>query len=117
MAGIGQIPHDWPSINVSGIGPVLGGQVRTRAGRVRLGMTDRQSPDDTGPLAAARQAAVAHTAAARDVEAYLRRMPAVPGPADITEYATLVAREEAIRAERNSAVDTLGIDLPTLNPS
>ncbi|MEV0733513.1 MULTISPECIES: hypothetical protein [Polymorphospora] len=77
-------------------------------------MTQTEPPDDTGTLATARRAAAAHTAAARDVEAFLRRLPAVPEPPHITEYATLVAREEAIRAERTAATDALGLELPSL---
>lgn len=70
-----------------------------------------ESGDDRAVL---RRVAAAHTAASRDVEALLRRLPAVPDPATIAEYATLLAREEALRAERQSAAEAAGLDLPSL---
>ncbi|MER5333680.1 hypothetical protein [Micromonospora sp. NPDC002717] len=61
-----------------------------------------------------RQAAAAHTSAARDVEAFLRRLPEVPDPADVTEYATLLTREEQTRADREAAADAAGLTIGSL---
>ena len=77
-------------------------------------MTDLdQSGDDRENT---RRIAAAHTAASRDLEAFLRRLPATVGPADITEYATLLAREESVRAERRGATDALGLQVLSLEP-
>ncbi|MEV4828499.1 hypothetical protein AB0K25_09270 [Micromonospora sp. NPDC049257] len=75
-------------------------------------MTDLYPAADQRKLL--RRAATAHTAAARDVETFLRRLPEVPDPADITEYATLLTREEQTRAERQDAADAAGLQLPSL---
>ncbi|MEV4493808.1 hypothetical protein AB0K04_27325 [Micromonospora coxensis] len=75
-------------------------------------MTDPDPAADQRELL--RQAAAAHTAAARDVEAFLRRLPEVPDPADVTEYATLLSREERTQADRQSAADAAGLQLPSL---
>lgn len=61
-----------------------------------------------------REAAAAHTAAALDVESFLRRLPQVPDPADITEYANLVTREERARANREAAADAAGLTIGSL---
>nr|MDT0657521.1 hypothetical protein [Micromonospora sp. DSM 115978] len=63
---------------------------------------------------AAHRIAAAHTAASRDLEAFLRRVPAVPTAADIAEYAALLAREESIRADRAEAADTAGLATASL---
>lgn len=63
-----------------------------------------------------RQAATAHTAAARDVELFLRRLPVVPTPADITEYANLLTRERQTRADREAAADAAGLTITSLEP-
>lgn len=65
-------------------------------------------------LEAARKAAAAHTAASRDLEAFLRHLPEVPEPQHIVEYATLLAREEERRAERLEAVETYGLSVPSI---
>ncbi|MEV4482847.1 hypothetical protein [Micromonospora coxensis] len=75
-------------------------------------MTDPDPAADQRELL--RQAAAAHTAAARDVEAFLRRLPEVPDPADVTEYATLLSREERTLADRQSAAEAAGLQLPSL---
>ncbi|MGC4806357.1 hypothetical protein [Micromonospora sp. DT233] len=75
-------------------------------------MTDpRPSTDDRERL---RAAAAAHTAASRDVEAFLRRLSQVPDPADITEYATLVSREERARGDRQAAADAFGLAIGSI---
>ncbi|MGW1062093.1 hypothetical protein [Micromonospora sp. NBC_01412] len=61
-----------------------------------------------------RAAAAAHTAASQDVEAFLRRLPVVPDPADITEYATLLSREERARGERQAAADAVGLQIGSM---
>ncbi|WP_229401871.1 hypothetical protein [Micromonospora okii] len=72
-------------------------------------MTDAQpTGDDRETL---RAAAAAHTTAAADVEAFLRRLPGVPGPADVAEYATLLSREERARGERQAAADAAGLGI------
>ncbi|MER7459192.1 hypothetical protein [Micromonospora sp. NPDC126480] len=75
-------------------------------------MTDLYPAADDRELL--RQAAAAHTAAVRDVEAFLRRLPDVPGPADVTEYANLLTREEQTRADREAAVDAAGLTIASL---
>ncbi|QDY09079.1 hypothetical protein FJK98_19585 [Micromonospora sp. HM134] len=75
-------------------------------------MTDLYPAADQRELL--RRAASAHTAATRDVETFLRRLPEVPDPADITEYATLLTREEQTRTERQDAADAAGLRLPSL---
>ena len=75
-------------------------------------MTDLYPAADQRELL--RQAATAHTAAAQDVEAFLRRLPEVPGPADITEYANLLSREERALADRQAAADAAGLLLPSM---
>ncbi|MEV4755009.1 hypothetical protein AB0J86_07840 [Micromonospora sp. NPDC049559] len=72
-------------------------------------MTDLNVPEDDRETA--RRIAAAHTAASRDIEAFLRRVPAVPAPADIAEYTNLIAREEALRAERQDATDAAGLQI------
>ncbi|GAA3765760.1 hypothetical protein GCM10022225_60100 [Plantactinospora mayteni] len=75
-------------------------------------MTDMIPPeDDREPV---RRIAAAHTAASRDVEAFLRRVPALPSPEDIAEYAALLAREEARRTERTDAAEAAGLNVPTI---
>ncbi|MFF3852494.1 hypothetical protein [Micromonospora sp. NPDC002575] len=75
-------------------------------------MTDAQpTADDRETL---RGAAAAHSAAARDVEAFLRRLPEVPGPADVTEYATLLSREVRARGERQAAADAAGLQIGSM---
>ncbi|KXK58362.1 hypothetical protein AWW66_30215 [Micromonospora rosaria] len=74
-------------------------------------MTDLYPPaDDREDV---RRTAAAHTAASRDVEAFLRRLPEAPGAADVAEYAALLAREELLRMERQAAADTAGLLLPS----
>ncbi|GAA2713321.1 hypothetical protein ACFY2R_24125 [Micromonospora olivasterospora] len=74
-------------------------------------MTDLHPAADERELL--RQAAAAHTAASDDVETFLRRLPEVPNPADITEYANLLSREELARADRQAAADAAGLQLPS----
>ncbi|AYF27871.1 MULTISPECIES: hypothetical protein [Micromonospora] len=75
-------------------------------------MTDLYPAADQRELL--RQAATAHTSASAEVEAFLRRLPEVPGPADVTEYANLLSREERARADRQAAADAAGLRLPSL---
>ncbi|MEU8072978.1 hypothetical protein [Micromonospora sp. NPDC049151] len=75
-------------------------------------MTDLYPAADQRELL--RQAATAHTTASAEVEAFLRRLPEVPGPADVTEYANLLSREERAHADRQAAADAAGLRLPSL---
>lgn len=75
-------------------------------------MTDLFPGED--PRETARRIAAAHTAASRDVEAFLRRAPEAPTAADITEYAALLGREEALRDEREDAVEAAGLGTPSI---
>ncbi|MEQ4303522.1 hypothetical protein ABNF97_19410 [Plantactinospora sp. B6F1] len=75
-------------------------------------MTDMMPPEDDRETV--RRVAAAHTAASRDVEAFLRRVPALPNPEDVAEYAALLAREEALRTERTDAADAAGLNVPTI---
>lgn len=77
-------------------------------------MTDLYQPADDRERA--RQAAAAHTAASRDIEAFLRRLPSVPDPADVAEYAALLSREELLRADRQAATDRAGLELRSTEP-
>ncbi|MGN9810362.1 hypothetical protein ACTMSW_13505 [Micromonospora sp. BQ11] len=63
-----------------------------------------------------RQAAATHTAAARDVETFLRRVPDVPDPADVAEYANLLTREERARTDREAAADAVGLTIGSIEP-
>ncbi|MFC8848195.1 MULTISPECIES: hypothetical protein [unclassified Micromonospora] len=75
-------------------------------------MTNAQpTADDRETL---RVAAAAHSAAARDVEAFLRRLPEVPGPADVTEYATLLSREKRARGDLQAAADAVGLKIGSM---
>ncbi|GIG87476.1 hypothetical protein [Plantactinospora endophytica] len=75
-------------------------------------MTDMIPPADDRETA--RQIAAAHTAASRDVEAFLRQVPELPSPEDVAEYAALLAREEALRTERTDAAEAAGLGVPTI---
>ncbi|MGC5052189.1 hypothetical protein ACLQ2S_12135 [Micromonospora sp. DT48] len=75
-------------------------------------MTDLYPTADERELL--RQAAAAHTAAVRESEAFLRRLPEVPGPADLAEYASLLTREEQTRADRQAAADAAGLAIASL---
>jgi hypothetical protein len=76
-------------------------------------MTDLIPPDDDRETA--RRIAAAHTAASRDVEAFLRRVPELPTFADVAEYAALLAREEAFRDERQDAAEAAGLGAPSIS--
>ncbi|MEV0156520.1 hypothetical protein AB0H57_22730 [Micromonospora sp. NPDC050686] len=75
-------------------------------------MTDLYPAADERELL--RQAAATHTTASRDVESFLRRLPEVPDPADVAEYANLLSREERARADRQAAADAAGLRLDSL---
>lgn len=77
-------------------------------------VTDTNRSDDDREHA--RRVAAAHTAAARDVERFLRTLPATPGPEHVAEYATLLSREERLRTDRQAAVDALGLTVQSVEP-
>ncbi len=57
-----------------------------------------------------RQAARACEKTARDLAAFAEQLPDVPGPAEIIEYDTLLARDEAVRAERDDLFRQAGVE-------
>lgn len=61
-----------------------------------------------------RRAAAAHTTAVRDMEAFLRRLPEVPDPAAVTEYANLLTREAQTRVDREAAAEAAGLTIGSL---
>lgn len=63
------------------------------------------------PLAFARQAAAAYAAAVRETERFTDRLDGQPDPAELTEYATLLAREEAAHMQRRDAFAPLGLNV------
>ncbi|MGI5215210.1 hypothetical protein [Plantactinospora sp. CA-290183] len=75
-------------------------------------MTDLIPPEDDPETV--RRVAAAHTAASRDVEAFLRRVPALPNAEDVAEYAALLAREEAVRTQRTDAAEAAGLRVPSI---
>ncbi|GIJ20553.1 hypothetical protein [Micromonospora lutea] len=75
-------------------------------------MTDLYPAADDRELL--RRAAAAHTAAVRESEAFLRRLPEVPDPADLAEYANLLTREEQTRSDRQAAADAAGLAIASL---
>ncbi|MFK3985224.1 hypothetical protein ACI2K4_33230 [Micromonospora sp. NPDC050397] len=75
-------------------------------------MTDLIPGEDAREIA--RRIAAAHTAASRDVEAFLRRASETPTPAEYAEYAALLGREEALRDEREDAVEAAGLGTPSI---
>ena len=56
-------------------------------------------------------AATAHNRASAELEAFLRRVPQVPGMADLAEYANLLAREEQLRRQRRASADAMGLQI------
>jgi hypothetical protein len=76
----------------------------------------QQPSSDAADRQRAQRAAGAHSAASADLEEFLRRAPEVPDPADIAEYAALLGREQAIRAERDGAVNAMGLAVPSVEP-
>ncbi|HEX6969738.1 MAG TPA: hypothetical protein VF174_13135 [Micromonosporaceae bacterium] len=64
----------------------------------------------------AERAAAAHTAVSRELEDFLRRVSAAPTPAEIAEYAHLISREQAVRIDRDAALNALGLEAPSIEP-
>jgi hypothetical protein len=83
-----------------------------RRGGYQAGMTDLYPAADDREIL--RRAAAAHTAAVQDVEAFLRRLPAVPDPAAVAEYANLLAREQQTSADRDAAADNAGLTVASM---
>jgi hypothetical protein len=65
------------------------------------------------PLALARMAASAYADAVRETERFARRLDGTPDPAELAEYANLLAREEAAHAQRRDAFARLGLATPS----
>ncbi|WDZ82565.1 hypothetical protein [Micromonospora cathayae] len=74
--------------------------------------TEHARPDDDRRTA--RRAAEAATAAARDLESFLRTLPETADPSHVAEYANLLSRDERARADRQAAVDRLGLTIGSI---
>jgi hypothetical protein len=79
-------------------------------------MSETPSMPDALRRRIAARAAAAHTAASRDLEDFLRRIRSTPTAADITEYANLLSREQAVRRDRDAALNALGLEAPSIEP-
>jgi hypothetical protein len=79
-------------------------------------MSEPPSVPDALLRKTAERAAAAHTAASRDLEDFLRRVRSAPTPAEIAEYANLISREQAVRNDRDAALDALGLHAPSIEP-
>jgi len=79
-------------------------------------MTQTPPTRDARLWETAARTAAAHTAASRDLETFLRRLPAVLEPADFAEYANLLAHEQAFRIDRDTAMSALGLTTPSIEP-
>lgn len=64
----------------------------------------------------ARRAAELHTQAVRDMERFIAGVDGAPDVGTIAEYASLLAREEATRAERQEILAGLGLEAPSVEP-
>ncbi|MFV2124433.1 hypothetical protein ACFHWS_07770 [Micromonospora sp. LOL_013] len=83
-------------------------------------MTDQAIPDvdrgtDDRAMPRAVRAARAYAEATAQTARYLDRTGTLPDPADIAEYANLLAREEATRDERADALRAAGLEVPSLD--
>lgn len=72
------------------------------------------SDDDI--LRRARRAAEQHTGAVRDMERFIEGFGGTPDAAALAEYAGLLAREEATRADRQDRLAELGLEAPSVEP-
>jgi hypothetical protein len=72
------------------------------------------SDDDI--LRRARRAAELHVGAVREMERFIERFSGTPDAAALAEYATLLAREEATRADRQDLLATLALEAPSVEP-
>jgi hypothetical protein len=70
--------------------------------------------EEIGHLHRARQAAKASAKAARQLADFLETAPAAPDAGQLTEFVTLLAREEATRAERDEACAAAGYQAPSV---
>lgn len=66
------------------------------------------------PLAVARRAAERYAAAVADTERFVEGLDDDPDPAAVAEFAALVAREEATRAQRYDAFLVLGFNIDSV---
>lgn len=74
------------------------------------------SPDTPATsLERARAAARAHADAADAVAQLVDRLDPPAGAAELTEYATLLSREESTLRQRRDALGALGLDVPTIS--
>ena len=70
--------------------------------------------EEIGHLHRARQAAKESAKAARQLAEFLENASAIPDTAQLTEFVTLLAREEATRAERDEACASAGYLAPSV---
>jgi len=70
--------------------------------------------EQIGHLHGARQTAKEAAKAARQLADFLENAPAGPDAAQLTEFITLLAREEATRAERDEACAAAGYLAPSI---
>jgi Spy/CpxP family protein refolding chaperone len=70
--------------------------------------------DEIEALHRARENARAYAAATREMVEFLERASAVPSPEQEAEYATLLAREESVRALRQDALHDLGLEVRSI---
>ncbi|MCP2323737.1 hypothetical protein HDA40_002244 [Hamadaea flava] len=70
--------------------------------------------EQIGQLHRAREAAKESAKAARRLAEFLETAPAGPDDAQLTEFITLLAREEATRAERDEACASAGYQAPSV---
>lgn len=62
----------------------------------------------------ARQVARAMATVATEIADFLDRATVVPDPAQLAEFATLLAREESVQANRNEACGAAGLQAPSV---
>lgn len=70
--------------------------------------------EQIGELHRARRAAQAAVKAAEDLAGFLNQASAVPDPAQLAEYANLLARDESARAIRDEACAAAGLEAASI---
>jgi hypothetical protein len=69
---------------------------------------------DDDVLRRARRAAQLHTTAVGDMERFVEGFDGTPDAAALAQFAELLAREEATRADRQDALAELGLEAPSV---
>lgn len=70
--------------------------------------------EQIGELHRARQAAREAARAATEIADFLDGASAVPDPAQLVEFATLLSREESAQSRRNDACAAAGLEAPSI---